>query len=316
MAHGFERVTTVVRLPAAARRARSEDVTPYGDEDDTLHVLGAGPRARRRVDAGRASATTSPPRTSGRSPPEWGDMQRRWRNWAFQAAALDLALAQAGRPLHAVLGREPRAAALRQLARAGRPARRSTRSGAGWSATPGCASSSTRRRRGREELIDEVAATGAVEIIDFKGHYGMETGELPALLTMYERVIAAASPTRCSRTRTTCRRSPRCSRPRRTGSPTTPRSPRSRGPRRDAARARRGERQAVPGRRPAHAARRLRRVRGARAADVRRRDGRARPRPRPDPAPGLAVPRRRRRTTPRPAATTPRRRRRTCRRAR
>ena len=40
-------------------------------------------------------------------------------------------------------------------------------------------------------LIDEVAATGAVEIIDFKGHYGLELGELPALLSMYERIITA-----------------------------------------------------------------------------------------------------------------------------
>ena len=41
------------------------------------------------------------------------------------------------------------------------------------------------------ELIDQVAATGAVEIIDFKGQYGMEYGELADLLAMYERVIAA-----------------------------------------------------------------------------------------------------------------------------
>jgi hypothetical protein len=41
------------------------------------------------------------------------------------------------------------------------------------------------------ELIDEVAATGAVEIIDFKGQYGLEMGELPELLAMYDRVIAA-----------------------------------------------------------------------------------------------------------------------------
>ena len=30
-----------------------------------------------------------------------------------------------------------------------------------------------------------------MEIIDFKGHYGMENGELAELLAMYERVIAA-----------------------------------------------------------------------------------------------------------------------------
>ena len=35
-------------------------------------------------------------------------MARRWRNWAYEAAALDLALNQAGRALHEVIGREPR----------------------------------------------------------------------------------------------------------------------------------------------------------------------------------------------------------------
>jgi len=35
----------------------------------------------------------------------------------------------------------------------------------------------------------EVAATGAVEIVDFKGHYGMDTGEEGALLAMYENAM-------------------------------------------------------------------------------------------------------------------------------
>jgi hypothetical protein len=39
----------------------------------------------------------------------------RFRNWAFESAALDLALPQAGRSLHDVLGLEPRPVG-RQLA--------------------------------------------------------------------------------------------------------------------------------------------------------------------------------------------------------
>ena len=39
--------------------------------------------------------------------PEW-DMARRWRNWAFESAALDLALLQAGMGLGEALGRESR----------------------------------------------------------------------------------------------------------------------------------------------------------------------------------------------------------------
>jgi hypothetical protein len=40
-------------------------------------------------------------------PPEW-DVALRFRNWAFESAALDLALRQAARSLHDVLGLEPR----------------------------------------------------------------------------------------------------------------------------------------------------------------------------------------------------------------
>ena len=41
------------------------------------------------------------------------------------------------------------------------------------------------------ELVDEVAATGAVDTIDFKGHYGFEVEDPEALGALYDRVIAA-----------------------------------------------------------------------------------------------------------------------------
>ena len=54
-----------------------------------------------------------------------------------------------------------------------------------------CASSSTRRRPGLRSLVDEVAATGAVDTIDFKGHYGFEVEDPEALSALYDDVIAA-----------------------------------------------------------------------------------------------------------------------------
>ena len=119
------------------------------------------------------------------------DMARRWRNWAFESAALDLALNQAGRALHEAIGRTPPPGAVRQLARPRRPAHLRPDPRAGSSATRACASSSTPPPAWTPALIDEVGGTGAVEIVDFKGHYGLDFGELPALLAMYERVIAA-----------------------------------------------------------------------------------------------------------------------------
>src|SRR5205085_2557646 len=40
-------------------------------------------------------------------------------------------------------------------------------------------------------LVDEVAATGAVDTIDFKGHYGIEVEDPEALGALYDRVLAA-----------------------------------------------------------------------------------------------------------------------------
>src|SRR5687767_12555074 len=104
-AYGFERVTTLVRLRGAGAEGLGEDVSPYEDESYTLHVLDpdfglAGTWTLESL-CDHLAATDQWPVTI-----EW-EAARRWRNWAFESAALDLALAQAGRPLHEVLGREP-----------------------------------------------------------------------------------------------------------------------------------------------------------------------------------------------------------------
>ena len=188
LANDFERVTTRIRLLGGGVDGRGEDVSPFEGEDDTLHAAGpvlplAGEWTLGSLCERLAELDQWP------VPPQW-DVTRRWRNWAFESAALDLALNQAGRALHEVIDREPR------------PVRFVNSLGLGEPPT----FDPIRRRLEHHpdlrfkldvtpewtpELIDEVAATGAVEIIDFKGHYGLEMGELPALLAMYERVIAA-----------------------------------------------------------------------------------------------------------------------------
>jgi hypothetical protein len=188
LAHGFERVTTVVRLVGGGTEGRGEDVSPYEGEDDTLHVIGpvlplAGEWTLESFcdRLGELDQWPVPPRF---------DMARRWRNWAFESAALDLALNQAARPLHEAIGRTPAPVRFVNSLGLGEPP----------------AFDPIRRRLERHPalrfkvdataawppaLVDEVAATGAVEIVDFKGHYGLELGELPALLAMYEHVTAA-----------------------------------------------------------------------------------------------------------------------------
>ncbi len=87
------------------------------------------------------------------SPPE-RDVSRDYRRWAYESAALDLALRQSGISLHEAVGRDPkpvrfvcstRLTSLRRRVRRPRP----TRSPPGWSATPASSSSSTPRTIGR-----------------------------------------------------------------------------------------------------------------------------------------------------------------------
>jgi len=120
-------------------------------------------------------------------PPEW-DMARRWRNWAFESAALDLALLRAGIGLPEALGREARPVRFvnslglgdpPEIGAVGRrietyPALRfKVDAQASWS--PG--------------LTAAVAATGAVDVVDFKGRYGLPVEDELGLLSMYESVL-------------------------------------------------------------------------------------------------------------------------------
>jgi hypothetical protein len=188
LANDFERITTRIRLIGGGVDGLGEDVSPHDGEADTLHVAGpvlplAGDWTLQSFCDHLATLDQWP------VPPRW-DVARRWRHWAFEAAALDLALNQAGRALHDVVEREPEPVRFVNSLGLGDPPafdpiRRRLEVHPGVRFKVDAVSAWT------ADLIDEVAATGAVEIIDFKGQYGLEYGELPELLAMYERVIAA-----------------------------------------------------------------------------------------------------------------------------
>jgi L-alanine-DL-glutamate epimerase-like enolase superfamily enzyme len=185
-AYGFERVTTLVRLRGGGAEGLGEDVSPYEDEGYTLHLLDPdlGLEGSWTLESfcDHLAATDQWPVKI-----EW-EMALRWRNWAFESAALDLALAQAGVPLHEALGREPAPLRFVNSLGLGDPptfdpiARR-------LEVHPELRFKLDVTHAWTPELMAEVAATGAVEIVDFKGHYGMDQGEPGALLAMYERAI-------------------------------------------------------------------------------------------------------------------------------
>ena len=111
-----------------------------------------------------------------------------YRRWAYESAALDLALRQAGRSLGEAVGRDGAAGVVRRLdgprlaavERAGaRVARALPRRSA---------SSSTPTRSGPTTFVAELAATGAVDSIDLKGQYRGTVVDTPADPALYRRV--------------------------------------------------------------------------------------------------------------------------------
>ena len=101
----FARTTTVIRLHGAGRDGLGEDVTYANEDHDALAAAGAilplaGSWTLESFSAHLASLDQFP------APPH-SEVYRRYRNWAFESAALDLALNQAGESLHALLGRPP-----------------------------------------------------------------------------------------------------------------------------------------------------------------------------------------------------------------
>src|SRR3954452_17767406 len=98
----FERITTHVRLVGEGTDGLGEDVSVYQEDGTALHetrrALGLeGEWTLAAFGAHLATLALWP------EPPEW-EGALRLRNWAFESAALDLALRQSGRSLPEVLG--------------------------------------------------------------------------------------------------------------------------------------------------------------------------------------------------------------------
>ena len=166
---GFERVTTVVRLRGGDQEGAGEDVTYEPDDQRAQQRLGpvlplAGSwtvdsfaRYLGEVDTFPAGAPSF-------------EVRRNYRRWAFESAALDLALRQAGRSLAEVVGREPRPVTFVVSTRMGEPpsfdvvARK-------LAAYPGLRFKLDATPDWTDELIAALVDSGSVDSFDFKGAY-------------------------------------------------------------------------------------------------------------------------------------------------
>ena len=185
----FTRVSTVVKLYGMGTEGVGEDVVYDVVDQDVLQE--AGPVLPLAGDWTLGAFCDHVESLDAFPQPPEREVSRRYRHWTLESAALDLALRQAGRPLHEVLGREPRPVRFVVSLRLGAPDVPS-------SIEP------LRRRLDRypdlrfkldptgdwdEKLVTEVAATGAVESVDFKGQYHGTVVDEPADPVLYERVL-------------------------------------------------------------------------------------------------------------------------------
>ena len=187
---GFERLTTLVHLRGGGVEGIGEDVVYQAEDHIALRQAGpvhSGALAGRFTLGEFCELVDSldlfpvVPQT---------EVSRLYRRWTFHSAALDLALTQAGRPLHAALGRDPQPLTFVVSLRLGEPA----------TLDP------LRRRLDRypqlrfkldptsswtPDLIDALVATNAVDSVDFKSLYRGTIVDQPPDPVLYERVVHA-----------------------------------------------------------------------------------------------------------------------------
>lgn len=169
---GFTRVTTVVRLRGGDADGLGEDVTWYAEHHDREQA--AGPVL---------------PLAGLWTLDSFSDVlgiEETHKRWAYESAALDLALRQGGASLAAALGRDPRA--VRFVASPGlgdppatEPIRRRLElypelrfkldPASGWT----------------DELVAQIASLAAVEVVDFKAFYAQDAP--PPDVELYRRVV-------------------------------------------------------------------------------------------------------------------------------
>jgi hypothetical protein len=189
----FDRLTTIIHLRGGGQEGMGEDVV-Y-DALDHVAFRDAGPVLDL---AGKHTIASFSELLEGLdlfpSPPE-REVSANYRRWAFESAALDLALRQAGKSLHEVVEREPRPVTFVVSMRL---------------TPPGSEEVSTiepvRKRLEiyptlrfkldptndwTDELIEQLVETGAVDSLDLKGQYKGTPVDVETDPELYRKLIEA-----------------------------------------------------------------------------------------------------------------------------
>ena len=183
----FTRRTTVIRLSGRGEEGVGEDATPT--EADQLAFQQATPTlplsGQWTIDAFSSHLATLD--LFPTPPPH--ERLRSFRRWAFESAALDLALRQAGRSLAGVLGRPARPVTFVNSMRLVDPPSFDP-IGERLAIFPSLRFKLDPTSTWDEQLIGKIAATEAVDTLDLKSQYPPPFGQ-PADPELYERIVRA-----------------------------------------------------------------------------------------------------------------------------
>jgi hypothetical protein len=184
----FTRKSTVIHLRGGGDEGVGEDVTYDAVDHEIMQAAGATlPLAGRFT---LQSFSEHLAQLALFAEPPQREVSARYRTWAYESAALDLALRQAETTLHTALAREPLPVRYVVSLRLGEP--------------PTIEPVRTRLQlypqmrfkldptsSWDEPLIEALKETGAVDSVDFKGLYTGTIVDQPADPVLYERVVDA-----------------------------------------------------------------------------------------------------------------------------
>lgn len=184
----FERKSTVIRMTGAGHEGQGEDVTYDAVDHDILQVAGPNLPLKGSWTLESLSERLAELDLFPRAPQR--EVSRRYRVWAYESAALDLALRQSGTTLHEALGRTPEPVRFVVSLRLGEPPSMEPVSKR-LQEYPSLRFKLDPTSSWSEELIAELVATGAVESVDFKGYYSGSIVDQAPDPILYRRVAEA-----------------------------------------------------------------------------------------------------------------------------
>ncbi len=184
----FTRKTTVIRLSGGGEEGLGEDVTYDGAEQDAQQARGPilPLEGDWTLETFSRHLDTQPLFEAEPGMHAYVD----YRRWAFESAALDLALRQAGRSLGDAVGREPRPVTFVASGGLGDPPT-TARLRAFLERYPGLRFKLDARPDWTDEIFAELQELGCVDSIDLKGQYSGTVVDNPPDPGLYRRVIEA-----------------------------------------------------------------------------------------------------------------------------